>query len=69
MKLKQNKNETLYLFQEFMEKFNHRPTSYDVEKFVTENFDPAGSEFEEWVPDDWVEKPHFLHGIKDHAYR
>lgn len=69
MKLKQSINETLDLFQKFMEEKNRKPTPYDLEKFVTDHFDAAGSEFEEWIPDDWIERPQFLHQIKDPSYR
>lgn len=69
MKLKLPANDTLLQFQIFLEKTKNKPTPRDLESFVTTYFDPAGSEFEEWIPDDWIEKPKFLQGIKDHHYR
>lgn len=69
MKLKLPANETLHQFQVFLEKTKNKPTPYDLEGFVTEYFDPAGSEFEEWIPEDWIEKPEFLRHIKDYNYR
>lgn len=69
MKLRASPNETLYQFQRFMERTHQRPSQYDTERFVNENFEPAGSEFEEWTPSDWREKPTILNRIKDPAYR
>ncbi|KAL0271426.1 UNVERIFIED_CONTAM: hypothetical protein PYX00_008531 [Menopon gallinae] len=69
MKLKHPPNQTLYEFNAFMEKTNHTPTVLDLERFVSEHFDPAGSELEEYTPKDWVEKPEFLNRIKDRNYR
>jgi alpha,alpha-trehalase len=40
-------------------------TKNDIQKFVDDNFDPEGSEFEEWIPSDWVAKPKFLAKIAD----
>ena len=34
-----------------------------------ENFDPNGSEFEEWIPDDYKQSPAFLSKITDPDYR
>ena len=69
MKLRANPNDTLYEFSKFMERTHNSPTSYDIERFVNENFEPAGSEFEEWTPTDWREHPKFLDNIKDHSYK
>ncbi|KAJ2940978.1 hypothetical protein O0L34_g13104 [Tuta absoluta] len=65
MKLKDPANITLTRFQEMMNRTGHKPTKADVLEFVNRNFDPAGSEFEEWRPDDWKENPAFLRRIKD----
>ncbi|EEB13930.1 Trehalase precursor, putative [Pediculus humanus corporis] len=69
MKLKFSSNETLYQFKLFLEKTNNEPTPSDLENFVTDYFDPAGKEFEDWTPSDWKKNPKFLQGIEDHNYR
>ncbi|XP_034949045.1 trehalase isoform X2 [Chelonus insularis] len=66
MKLKKSPAETLKVFNEMMNRTTERPPPRDmVKKFVEENFDPEGSEFEEWDPEDWTPKPKFLEGIRD----
>lgn len=69
MKLRASPNETMYQFRRFMERMRDRPSQYETERFVNENFEPAGSEFQEWTPSDWTEKPAIVSRIKDPAYR
>lgn len=57
MKLKQPQTVTLHLFDLMMNRTLGTPTKSDVEEFVTDNFDPEGSEFEDWKPSDWKQKP------------
>lgn len=52
LKLKQPPEETLKLFDLFMAKFNNQPTKDQLQAWVEENFDPKGSELENWVPVD-----------------
>ncbi|CAH1404306.1 unnamed protein product [Nezara viridula] len=65
MKMKWNTSETLLRFDDMMNKTGSSPTIEDVKVFVDANFDPAGSEFESWLPSDWREDPLFLKGIND----
>ncbi|KAF2885006.1 hypothetical protein ILUMI_21180 [Ignelater luminosus] len=69
MKLKNSPNETLAKFDIFMKIHNNAPTRNHVKKFISENFEREGQEFEEWVPEDWVEKPSFLENIHDPSFR
>lgn len=68
MKLKKTPNETLANFDIFMKVHNNAPTRYHVKKFISDNFEHEGQEFEEWVPDDWIEKPSFLENIRDPSF-
>ncbi|CAG9855039.1 unnamed protein product [Phyllotreta striolata] len=69
MKMKHIPNETLRLFDEFMASHQARPTRNQVSEFLKANFEPAGTEFEEWNPSDWVSNPKFLARIKDQKFR
>lgn len=70
LKLKYSPNDTLKRFYNFMEQNGEVPDRFDVEMFVNQTFEPAGSEFEEWVPNDWIENPKFLNtSVKDPALR
>lgn len=68
MKLKASPNITLNNFQVWRIA-NPLPSTADVRAFVDANFDPEGSEFEEWIPDDFVQNPQFLNNITDPEYR
>ncbi|XP_015435056.1 PREDICTED: trehalase-like isoform X2 [Dufourea novaeangliae] len=65
MKMKHPPNQTLALFRRFMEQVDQMPTRHQIEQFVNDTFDPAGSEFEEWDPADWTPHPRFLNKIHD----
>ncbi|XP_063835084.1 trehalase isoform X2 [Ostrinia nubilalis] len=65
MKIKFSPNITMDHFKVMMKRTDSRPTRAEIMEFVLKNFDPEGSEFEEWVPTDWKENPKFLRGIKD----
>lgn len=69
MRMKYSPNETLRLFDEMMKRTDNKPSKADVEAFINHTFDPAGSEFEEWDPDDWIAKPNFLEKIADPELR
>lgn len=45
------------------------PSRWAVMEWVNKTFDKEGSEFEEWVPDDWKENPKYLNDIKDPEFR
>lgn len=65
MKIKLSPNITMEHFNEMMDRTHSRPTKADIQEFVNQNFDPEGSEFEEWRPTDWKDNPSFLQKIKD----
>ncbi|XP_045456560.1 trehalase [Melitaea cinxia] len=65
MKIKLSPNITMEHFDQMMARTGSRPTKADIQEFVNQNFDPEGSEFEEWVPTDWKDNPAFLQRIKD----
>ncbi|CAG7827959.1 unnamed protein product [Allacma fusca] len=68
MKLKFPPDQVRENFESF-KKTHSNITKNELQKFVESNFDPEGSEFEEWYPSDWKEKPAFLARIKDPNYR
>nr|QPK67214.1 Trehalase 2 [Rondotia menciana] len=65
MKLKLSPNITLEHFHEMMARTESNPTKAEIQEFVNQNFDPEGSEFEDWTPPDWKNNPGFLDKIKD----
>ncbi|XP_059051470.1 trehalase-like [Achroia grisella] len=65
MKIKISPNITMEHFRELMNRTGSQPTKADILQFVNDNFDPAGSEFEDWRPLDWKNNPAFLERIKD----
>ncbi|XP_077288553.1 trehalase-like isoform X2 [Arctopsyche grandis] len=69
MKMKRPPAATLHIFELMMNKTFGTPSRSDIETFVNDNFDPEGSEFEDWVPSDWRQKPAFLNRIHDPALR
>ena len=56
-------------FQELMRKTSKNPSKEQVLQFVNENFDPEGSEFEPWQPQDWHVDPQILDQIQDYEYQ
>lgn len=68
MKLKALPNITMAIFREW-QVANPTPSTADVRAFVDANFDPVLSEFEYWLPDDYVENPDFFDYIYDEDYR
>jgi alpha,alpha-trehalase len=70
MKLKRSPDETLKLFDEFMAKYVDRQPEKDaIQKWVEENFEERGKEFENWIPDDFKKDPEILSRINDKALR
>nr|ACN85421.1 membrane-bound trehalase [Nilaparvata lugens] len=63
MKMKYSRNETLRRFSNMMKKTDNAPSRHEVEIFVNETFDPAGSEFVDYEPEDWIQKPAFLEKV------
>nr|AUX15124.1 membrane-bound trehalase [Sogatella furcifera] len=69
MKMKYSRNETLKRFNDMMLRTENAPSRHDVELFVGETFDPAGSEFVDYEPQDWIQKPAFLEKVADPELR
>ncbi|XP_017782171.1 PREDICTED: trehalase isoform X2 [Nicrophorus vespilloides] len=69
MKMRENATTTLRRFEDFMSAHNNQPEREDVIKFVDMAFEPAGSEFEDWVPNDWNPSPSYIKNIKDEEYK
>ncbi|XP_049817382.1 trehalase isoform X2 [Aethina tumida] len=70
MKLKKSPNETLQTFNKWIKQFGgSKPSKMEVTKFVRDNFEDAGQEFEVWNPSDWVEHPRFLDSVTDEKFK
>lgn len=70
MKMKYSPNETMAKFDLFMLDYKERkPNREEVKQFVELNFEPAGQEFVNWDPEDWVDHPGFLNDIRDEGFR
>lgn len=69
MKMKYSPNETFERFSKFMNDHGENPGYIDIYNFVNNTFDPAGAEFEDWLPSDWKESPKFLNDIHDPDFR
>lgn len=69
MKMRFSPNETLSRFADFMVVNDNHPSKSAVMKFVEENFEDAGQEFETWEPSDWVNHPKFVDKIKDKDFK
>lgn len=69
MKMKKSPNETLESFNRFMAENGLNPDTVSMSKWLKENFDPEGSEFEKWIPGDWKENPNYLNQVKDVGYK
>jgi len=69
MKMRQKPDETLKLFDDFMTKYSNQPTKDQIHAWVEENFEPRGSEFENWTPDDFTKTPAILSKINDKELR
>lgn len=69
LKLKKSPNETLALFDVFQAKFNNSPSNEQLQVWVEENFDPKGSELEEWKPVDHKDVLEVHNRIKDNNFK
>ena len=56
-------------YRYMVEKYGPAPSKEEIGKFVDHNFDPPGSEFENWVPTDWVKDPVAFENITDPALK
>lgn len=68
MKLRQSPTITLEKFNSFIAG-NASPSTTQVKAWVEENFEPRGTEFENWQPNDWIASPAFLENIKDANFK
>lgn len=64
MKMKNGPEETLSRFNAFIST-NNQPSQEEIKRWVEENFDPPGSEFEPWIPSDWKKNPAILSKVND----
>lgn len=69
MKMRQPAATTLALFRKMMERTGNTPTLNQIEHFVNETFEQAGSEFTNFDPQDWVAEPSFLKKVRDPKLR
>lgn len=69
MKMRQSPLKTLELFDQFMDQKNKAPTREDIRAWVEENFEPRGSEFEPWTPDDYTRTPAIFEKIVDKEFK
>ncbi|KAF7992096.1 hypothetical protein HCN44_001421 [Aphidius gifuensis] len=69
MKMKLPASELLDKFHTLMNHTGNSPSHDVLKKWVEDNFDPAGSEFEDWIPVDWRKEPKFLSKIRDRELR
>lgn len=47
----------VFILQLLLFRTGQRPTKADIQEFVNQNFDAAGSELKNWTPPDWKELP------------
>lgn len=70
MKMKQDPAKTLDLFDEFMKKYEPaQPSREELLDWVNATFEPRGTEFVQWIPDDFNKHPAVLDKIKDKDFR
>ena len=66
--IKTSEEEVLANFAELMQTTFNSPSKEQVAQFVQDNFDPEGSEFEEWTPSDWKQDIALFDHIQDEKY-
>ncbi|XP_014211722.1 trehalase isoform X2 [Copidosoma floridanum] len=69
MKMRQPTAQTLALFKELMDQTGGLPTRSQIDQFVNNAFEKAGSEFTVFDPQDWVAQPNFLKKVRDPGLR
>lgn len=69
MKLKHPPQQTLANFSRYLRSLNDTPTKLQLQHFLHTNFESAGREFEDWIPEDWKPKPRFVNKIRDAGFR
>lgn len=70
LKLKQNPNDTMAAFNNFIAKYNKtEPPRDELKAWLLEHFDPVGSELIKWNPSDFKTNPEVLNKIRDKNYK
>ncbi|KAJ8918740.1 hypothetical protein NQ315_015060 [Exocentrus adspersus] len=70
MKMKHSPNQTMQFFNNFMKNFtDKKPDRFEVQGFVDQYFEPAGYEFDDWIPNDWVPHPKVVDTITDVQFK
>lgn len=69
MKMRQSPRKTLELFDEFMATHNSTPSRDDILAWVNATFEPRGTEFEDWTPNDYTKEPAILNKIVDKEFK
>jgi alpha,alpha-trehalase len=69
MKMKHSPTETLKKFDEFLASHNNEVSKENLTVWVEENFEPPGSEFENWTPVDHHSNPKILEKISDPVFK
>lgn len=67
MKLKASPESTMATFRAWQLQFPNANVT-NIRQFVQDNFDPEGSEFVTWTPEDHVPVPTFLSDVVDGNY-
>ncbi|KAK8752669.1 hypothetical protein OTU49_006746 [Cherax quadricarinatus] len=65
MKLRRSPEEIERRFSTLLNNTQDHPSEAEMKKFIVENFDKPGTEFESWIPDDWKVHPKFIYSIYD----
>ncbi|CAI6352751.1 unnamed protein product [Macrosiphum euphorbiae] len=65
MKMNLSSEEIKKKFEEKMESWKYNATKDNVKEFVNTFFDKEGSEFEKWIPTDFISEPKVFNSIKD----
>ncbi|CAI6353958.1 unnamed protein product [Macrosiphum euphorbiae] len=65
MKMNLSSEEIKKKFEEKMESWKYNATIDNVKEFVNTFFDKEGSEFEKWIPTDFISEPKVFNSIKD----
>ena len=55
------------VLEHFMSLPNHEKST--LQDFLARNFDQEGTELEEVVPEDWIDRPEFVDDIEDERFR
>ncbi len=68
-KLRFQPEQVLANFAQLINETQNQPTKDELQRFVDNNFEAEGLEFEPWNPSDWISDPPFLSGINNSEFR